>query len=142
MRPRPVRFGTSRQPRFAPADALIALLKENGAKIDAAFNFNVSDDEIVRRLSGRMMCRKCNLAFHKETHPFTTCPSNTCSGEYIYQRDDDRPEIIRSRLATYNQLTKPLLAYYQEKGLLVDLPGEGTITEVTEAVVIALEKII
>ncbi|HLF89790.1 MAG TPA: adenylate kinase [Anaerolineales bacterium] len=126
---------------IAQADALIALLQEKGGRIDAALNFNVSDDEIVRRLSGRIMCRKCNLAFHKDSNPFTQCPINQCSGEYLYQRDDDKIEIIRSRLVTYNQLTKPLLQYYEEKGLLVNLPGEGTIEEVTKAVLEVVQKI-
>jgi adenylate kinase len=123
------------------ADALIALLREKGKKIDAALHFNVSDDEIVRRLSGRIMCRKCNLVFHKDSHAFSLCPTKECSGEYLYQRDDDKPEIIRSRLAIYNQLTKPLLEYYEKKGLLVNLPGEGTIEDVTKAVLEAIGKI-
>ncbi len=123
------------------ADALIALLAERGTKIEAAFNFNISDQEIVRRLSGRIMCRKCNHAFHKDSDPYTTCPSNQCTGEYLYQRDDDRPEIILSRLEVYNTLTKPLLKYYAEIGLLVNLPGEGTIEEVTHALLAAMDKI-
>jgi adenylate kinase len=123
------------------ANALIALLAERGTKIDAALHFKVSDDEIVRRLSGRIMCRECNLVFHKDSHPYTVCPTDECEGEYLYQRDDDKPEIIRSRLAIYNQLTKPLLEYYEKKGLLVNLPGEGTIEEVTDAVLKAIEKV-
>ncbi len=123
------------------ADALIALLAERGGKIEAAFNFNISDQEIVRRLSGRIMCRKCNHAFHKDSSPFTSCPLNECEGEYLYQRDDDRPEIILSRLEVYNRLTKPLLKYYADNGLLINLPGEGTIEEVTKALVAAIDKI-
>lgn len=123
------------------ADSLIALLAERGTKIDAAFNFNVVDDEIVRRLSGRVMCKKCNLAFHKDSNPFVSCPSDECKGEYLYQRDDDKPEIILSRLEVYNRLTKPLLQYYKEKGLLINLPGEGTIEEVTQALLKAIDKI-
>lgn len=124
------------------ADALIALLAERGTKIDAAFNFNCSDAEIVRRLSGRQMCRKCNLVFHKESKPFVSCPDHACEGEHLYQRDDDKPEIILSRLEVYNRLTKPLLQYYDQKGLLINLPGEGTIEEVTQALVKAIDKIL
>ena len=126
---------------IAQADALITLLEEKGESIDAALHFDVSDEEIVRRLSGRVICRKCNLAFHKDSSPFAKCPSNQCSGEYLYQRDDDKPETILSRLAVYNQLTKPLLKYYEQKNLLVDLPGEGTIEVVTKAVVEAINRI-
>lgn len=120
------------------ADALIALLAERGAKIDVAFNFNCTDAEIVRRLSGRQMCRKCNQVFHKDSKPFKACPTDECQGEYLYQRDDDKPEIILSRLEVYNRLTKPLLQYYDQLGLLVNLPGEGTIDHVTEALMEAL----
>lgn len=123
------------------ADALIALLAERGAKIDVAFNFNCTDAEIVRRLSGRQMCRKCNQVFHKDSKPFTACPTDECQGEHLYQRDDDKPEIILSRLEVYNRLTKPLLQYYDQLGLLVNLPGEGTIDHVTEALMEALEGV-
>ncbi|NUM46255.1 MAG: adenylate kinase [Anaerolineales bacterium] len=123
------------------ADALIALLAERGHKIDMAFNFNVTDAEIVRRLSGRLMCRKCAHVFHKDSNPYLACPENICEGEYLYQRDDDKPEIILSRLEVYNRLTKPLLQYYAQKGLLVNLPGEGSIEEVTKALVAALDRI-
>lgn len=126
---------------IAQADALAALLKEKGEQIHAVLHFKVSDDEIVRRLSGRIMCRKCNLAFHKESNPFTKCPYNQCSGEYLYQREDDQPEVIRSRLNTYNTQTKPLLAYYEERGLLVNIPGEGSVEEVTRAVLDALDRV-
>lgn len=123
------------------ADALIALLAERGTKIDVAFNFNCSDAEIVRRLSGRQMCRKCNQVFHKESKPFTICPTDACKGEHLYQRDDDKPEIILSRLEVYNRLTKPLLQYYDQLGLLVNLPGEGTIDQVTKALTTALQEV-
>ncbi len=127
-------------PRTIPqAQALDELLEAIGGKIDAVLHIQVSDDEIVRRLSGRLICRKCNATFHKEFNPFTECPygDEKCKGEHLYQREDDKPETVRARLAVYHRQTQPLIQYYQNAGLLVTIPGEGSIERVSEAILAA-----
>ena len=95
------------------ADAL-----ETFSKIDAVINFVADDDVIIRRLSGRRICRKCQTIFHVDNIPTKVdgvC--DKCGGE-VYQRDDDKPEAIKERLIVYEKQTAPLIEYYKNKGLL------------------------
>ena len=100
----------------------------------------VDDDEVVRRLSGRRICRSCGRTFHVEFDPPNTedvC--DVCGGE-LYQRDDDKPETVRRRLQVYREQTKPLVEYYEERGLLRRVMGTGEVTEVTKRAIEALEQ--
>lgn len=126
-------------PRTLPqAKALEGLLTSLGRKLDLVVNLTVSDEEIVRRLSGRLICRKCEASFHKEFNPFRSCPENSCQGEYLHQREDDKPDTIRQRLRVFHEQTAPLIEYYQEKDILTAVDGEGEVDRVTEAIVEAL----
>lgn len=116
------------------AEALTALMSEMGSQIDAVIYLLVDDEEIVTRLGGRMICKECQTPFHATYNPFVTCPFNKCQGEYLYQRDDDKPETVRARLATFHKQTRPLVDYYHKAGLLVELPGSGAIDEITAAI--------
>lgn len=113
------------------AEALDSLMDELGDKIDVVLCIIVSDDEIVDRLSGRMICQECKTPFHTTFNPFTTCPYNKCQGEYLCHRDDDKPETVRARLKTYHDLTKPLIDYYQDADMIKILDGEKSIEDVT-----------
>ncbi len=127
-------------PRTQPqAQALSEMLDELGEKIDGVLYIDVSDDEIVRRLSGRLICKECQTPFHQIFNPFKTCPDDKCQGEYLYQRDDDKPETVRARLKVYHEQTAPLIEYYQKAGLLVTVTGEGSIEEVKDAVLAAAQ---
>ena len=91
---------------------------------------------------GRLICRRCQVPFHRAFSPFVSCPTGECkSGEYLYQRDDDRPETVRKRLETYQELTAPLVDYYRRKGLLCEVDGEGTVTQVSARVLQAIDRI-
>ncbi len=114
------------------AEALDAALAEKGVKINMVLNIQVPDEEIVNRLSGRLICRECQEPFHKIYKPFETCPHGKCHGEHLYQRDDDKPETVRNRLEVYWNQTSPLIDYYREKDVLVDIKGDQTIEAVTE----------
>jgi adenylate kinase len=129
-------------PRTIPqAKALGDILAALNMKIDLVIFLEVSDDEIVRRLSGRMICRECQTPFHKEFNPFTKCPYNKCSGEFLYQREDDRPETVRARLEVFQKQTAPLVDYYHKRGNLVRLDGEGQVEEVSKRLLAILKSL-
>jgi adenylate kinase len=118
-------------PRTLPqAEALDKTLIDMGRQIDGVLYIKVSDEEIVKRLSGRIICRECQTSFHKVFKPFQTCPFNKCEGEYLYQRDDDKPETVRARLKTFYNQTAPLIDYYHRAGLLIEIEGEGEVSDV------------
>jgi adenylate kinase len=118
-------------PRTLPqAIALDQVMAEMQRRINGVLYIKVSDEEVVRRLSGRLICRECQTPFHKEFNPFQRCPFNKCEGEYLYQREDDRPETVRARLQTFHNQTEPLIDYYRQAGLLAEIDGEGPVNEV------------
>jgi adenylate kinase len=126
---------------LAQAEALTRMLDRMGRQLDGVIYIKVSDEEIVKRLSGRIICKECQTPFHKVFNPFKSCPYNKCHGEYLYQRDDDRPETVRARLKTFHRQTEPLINYYQEAGLLVDVDGEGEVAAITERMLAAAESL-
>jgi adenylate kinase len=90
-------------------------------RIDAAINFAISDDLVIRRLSGRRICRSCGAIYHVENMPPKVeglCDS--CGGQ-LYIRDDDKIDSIKNRLRVYKEQTEPLIAYYRDKGLLREI---------------------
>ncbi len=124
---------------IAQAQALDEMLEKEGTSIDHVVNISVEDEEIVKRLTGRRMCPKCGAGYHVVFDPPKKegiC--DKCGGELI-QRDDDREETIRARLEVYRQQTEPLIEYYEEKGLLRTIPGEGKMEEIFQAILKALE---
>jgi adenylate kinase len=126
---------------IAQAESLDKLLPELDRKIDVVLNLSVSDEEIIRRLSGRLICKKCELPFHRDFKPFEKCPYDKCEGEFLYQRDDDKPETIRARLNVFQEQTSPLIEYYSNQGKLVIVDGEGGVEVVFEAIKEVLEGI-
>jgi len=87
----------------------------------------------VRRLSGRWICRQCQTPYHTLfSPPAQEGVCDACGGE-LYQRDDDRPETVRARLEVYHQQTAPLIDYYRQAGLLVEVDGSGDIESVGAA---------
>ena len=117
-------------PRTIPqADALTGILKEINKPLDSVINIEVIDDELVKRLSGRRSCA-CGESYHVMFNPpgkEGIC--NACGAE-LYQRDDDKEEVIRQRLVVYNDKTKPLIDYYSDAGLLVSVDGAGAVDTV------------
>jgi adenylate kinase len=127
-------------PRTIPqADALAVILDEIKKPIDVVLNLEVPDEELVERISGRLMC-SCGASFHRTFNP----PKNegvcdTCGGE-IYQREDDKEEAVQNRLNVYKKQTEPLIDYYAKKGILVTLDGTKSIGEVFEGIKTVLKK--
>jgi adenylate kinase len=119
---------------IAQAEALDAKLEELGRKLTAAILIDVPDEEVVRRLSGRRVCVKGGHIFHMEFDP----PKNegVCDicGARLEIRDDDKPEVVRHRLGTYHEKTEPLVAYYEERGILRRVDGLPPPDEVSDRI--------
>lgn len=110
-------------PRTIPqASALDELFKKLSIVLDCVVSMEVDNDEIVRRLSQRLLCRSCGRIYTLEHAPEGDRICKSCGGE-IYQRDDDKPEAVRRRLEVYQQQTKPLVEYYRNSGRLVTVDG-------------------
>ena len=120
----------------AQADALEENLKEIGHKLDSVVSLEVADDIIVQRLSSRWSCPTCGRTYTRPVDGDGTCPVD---GMKLFQRTDDRPEVIRKRLNVFHAQTAPLIAYYEKRGLLVHVDGVGTLDEVEERIAKALE---
>jgi adenylate kinase len=117
-------------PRTIPqADALTDILTEINKPLDAVINIEVSDEELVKRLSGRRSC-SCGESYHLMFNPPEKEGVCDACGSGLYQRDDDGEEVILQRLAVYNEKTKPLIDYYGNEGLLVNINGAGAVDEV------------
>ena len=113
-------------PRTTPqAEALDKLLKKLGLKLDAAVELDVSDEVVVGRLTTRRGCKSCGEIYNtvtKQTKVAGIC--DKCGGPVV-QRDDDREEVIRKRLAVYHEQTAPLIEYYRAQGLLITVDAAG-----------------
>ena len=127
-------------PRTVPqAEALDKVLEESNQPLDAVLDIVVPEETVVRRLSGRRVCRQCGAIYHIDNMPTKqegVC--DKCGGE-VYQRDDDQPEAIRQRLKVYAEATAPLTDYYRTKGLLRPVDGTGTPEEVLGAALALLK---
>ncbi len=116
------------------ADALDRIFAENGQKLDAVVSFNLSDEEVVTRLSGRRQCKACGSGYHVLfKKPAAEGRCDLCGGE-LYVRDDDHEATIRGRLKVYHQQTAPLIDYYKQRGLLRSVSGRGEIDDVFEQI--------
>jgi adenylate kinase len=112
------------------AQNLDKILLEKKTKIDHVVSVSLSDDEVVKRLSSRRVCRVCGAPFNVLTQkPKVDGVCDKCFGKVI-QRSDDNPETIKQRLKVYNDQTTPLISYYKKTGVLFETDGSGTVEEV------------
>ncbi|MFD2729279.1 adenylate kinase [Enterococcus camelliae] len=121
------------------AKALDAMLNELGKKLDAVIEIHVPESILVDRLTGRFMCRDCGATYHKVFNPTKvegTC--DKCGGHNFYQREDDKPETVKNRLAVNIKGSEPILKYYKDQGLLQSIDGNREI----DAVFADVKKII
>ncbi|MBO8201425.1 adenylate kinase [Streptomyces smyrnaeus] len=126
---------------IAQAQALDGYLDETGQKLDAVLDLEVPEDEVVKRIAGRRICRNdSSHVFHVEYSPAKTegvC--DVCGGE-LYQREDDREETVRKRLEVYHSETEPIIDHYKAQGLVTTISALGAVSEVTERAMRALER--
>ncbi len=115
-------------PRTIPQAEALARIVD----VDSAVNFDIADDEVVTRLSGRRVCKNCNRNYHVTTMPpKVEGVCDKCGGE-LYVREDDKVEAISKRLEVYRSQTAPLIQWYREKARLTDIdarPASGVILE-------------
>lgn len=126
-------------PRTVPqAEALEQLLQQERLSLDAVLSYEMPIDKIVARLGGRRTCPHCKAVYHVVNRPPKTAGVCDHCGSQLVQRDDDRPEAVRVRMETYHKNTAPLIEFYQQRGLLVAVPAEGTAEEVYQRTLEAL----
>jgi adenylate kinase len=119
---------------IAQAEALAKLLKDLGQTLDTVVYFDVSEPELLRRLTGRRVCRACGHSYHMTSNPPKRAGvCDECGGE-LYQRDDDAETTVRKRLDVYQRQTAPLLAYYRQRSLLATVSGEGPLATIRDAI--------
>jgi adenylate kinase len=116
-------------PRSVPQAIALA---EMGVVLDKVVSFEISDDAIVERMSGRRVCATCGKTFHVKHLPSSKGDiCDACDGELIIRADDD-PAVVRSRLEVYHSTTEPLKDYYREKGMLCDVDATNGVDETTQ----------
>jgi adenylate kinase len=126
-------------PRTVPqAEALAKVLVERGLQLDRVINFIVSREEIVKRLSGRRSCPKCQATYHVEFAPSKSGTLCERCGEALIQRSDDQREAIEMRLRVYEEQTAPLINFYETQGMLTHLNGAEAVEAVYHNLVKAL----
>lgn len=123
------------------AEALDETLTTERMKLDAVLDLEVPEDEVVKRIAGRRICRNDSAhVFHVSYKPAKqegVC--DVCGGE-LYQRDDDSEETVRKRLEVYHTQTEPIIDYYKAQGLVVTISALGKVEEVTERAMEALKR--
>jgi len=126
---------------ISQAETLENILDKVGFELNGAFDIEASDETIVERLSGRRSCGKCGKIYHlKNIPPKEEGKCDDCGSEVV-QRNDDKPEVVKTRLETYREKTAPLVKYYEEKGLLKVVDANGEIKENMENVEMILKGV-
>ncbi|PAV12843.1 adenylate kinase [Methanosarcina spelaei] len=127
-------------PRTLPqADALAVILDEINKPIDVVLNLEVPDEELVERISGRLMCN-CGASYHRTFNPPKKDEICDICGGKVFQRADDKEEAVKTRLSVYKKQTEPLIDYYAKQGVLITLDGTKDIDEVFEEIKAVLVK--
>ena len=118
----------------AQAEVLRAMMLDKKTPLNAVLEFSLPDDEIVTRLSSRRTCRDCGAP----SVGVDKCP--TCGGE-VYQREDDKAEVIKRRLEVYAEQTAPIISFYRNEGLLISISASGSVEEITANAISALSRV-
>jgi len=124
------------------AEALDKALQEQAKAIDKVIYIKVSEEELIKRLSGRWICRNCQMPYHAVNSPprvWGKC--DKCGGE-LYQRHDDTVETVKQRLKVYFAQTAPLIDYYAKVGKLLEIDGEGGVDKVGSRIIAALQGVV
>ena len=118
------------------AEVLRAILAEKQTPLDAVLELSIPNEIIVGRLSSRLTCRACGAP---SAPTATAC--GACGSTELYQREDDKVEVIQKRLDVYAEQTEPIIHFYRTEGLLVTISAEGEVSEVTDRAITALSRI-
>ena len=123
------------------AEALNNIMSELDRNIDAVINIEVPEEELMNRLTGRRICEKCGTTYHLVFNPPKVDGVCDIDGGKLYQRKDDNPETVSNRLSVNVKQSKPILEYYNEKGVLKNIDGSKDIEEVTNDVIDILDHL-
>ena len=123
------------------AEALNDIMSELGRNIDAVINIEVPEEELMNRLTGRRICEKCGTTYHLVFNPPKVDGICDIDGGKLYQREDDNPETVSNRLNVNVKQSKPILEYYNEKGVLKNIDGAKDIDDVTKDVIDILDQL-
>ncbi|MCD8918675.1 adenylate kinase [Staphylococcus gallinarum] len=123
------------------AEALSEIMQELDRKIDAVINIEVPEEELMNRLTGRRICEKCGTTYHLVFNPPKVEGICDLDGGKLYQREDDNPETVANRLNVNVKQSKPILEFYDNKGVLKNIDGSRDINIVTEDVINILEQL-
>jgi adenylate kinase len=123
------------------AEALDELLESEGIKLDAVLDLEAPEEEVVKRIAGRRVCRNESAHVFHVTYnqPAREGVCDMCGGE-LYQRDDDSEETVRKRLEVYHTQTEPIIDYYKSQGLVVTISAMGAVDEITGRALEALKR--
>ena len=127
---------------LAQAHALDEMLTAMGRRLSGAISIEVSDQEIIDRLSARRICSRCQASYHLTFKPPARAGLCDACGGALCQRDDDNPSTIGARLKTFHAQIQPLADFYNQRGFLVQVNGEGPATEVTMRTIAAAKSLI
>ena len=121
------------------AEFLDEVLEEKAISLDAVLELQISNEEIIKRLSGRRTCRDCGAPSHVIFEkPEVDGVCDKCGGE-LYQREDDKEEVVANRLNVYAEQTEPIISYYQKEGLLKVISAYGDVSEISASAIAALK---
>ena len=123
------------------AEALDEALSSAGKQIDKAIYIPVATDELVRRLAGRWSCPQCGAVYHETNQPPKQASVCDNCGSQLYQREDDRPEVVRTRLDVNLKNLEPLLEHYRRQGKLLEVNGEPPVDEITQDILRLLQEV-
>ena len=123
------------------AESLSQIMSELDREIDAVINIEVPEEELMNRLTGRRICEKCGTTYHLVFNPPKVDGVCDIDGGKLYQREDDNPETVSNRLSVNVKQSKPILSYYQDKGVLENIDGSKDIKEVTSDVINILDDL-
>lgn len=119
------------------AEMLEAILAAENKEIDKVVNIVIDDEAVVKRLSNRIVCPSCGETYHLEFNPVEDNKCKKC-GVQLVHRDDDKPDVIRNRIAAYHKKTEPLVEFYRQKGKLMNVLSESSIEESLQNTLYAL----
>ncbi|GHU65450.1 adenylate kinase [Clostridia bacterium] len=118
----------------AQAEALDALLGKTGKKLDRVFLINVPKDELISRITGRLLCPVCGKIYHEKSMPPRKAGVCDLDDAVLIRRVDDNAETAKSRIAVYDEQTKPLIEYYAAKGILTEIDGTIGLEKIEEVI--------
>ncbi|MEW5925699.1 MAG: adenylate kinase [Candidatus Zixiibacteriota bacterium] len=128
-------------PRTVPqADALKQMFAKNGKSIDCAILLDVSDQEVIKRLSGRFYCPTCNAGYNYPAQMPRVEGVCDNDGARLLRRPDDEEDVVRNRLEVYKKQTEPIVDFYRKESLLTEVPAEGDIEDIFKALLTITRK--